>query len=91
MKSLRIILCATVLTLTFAFWCKAAEGLSADEWLDKGVASEEAGDYHSAIKAYGKAIELNPKHALAYGYRGNAYSGLGEKKTRSGTTTRRSS
>ena len=44
----------------------------------QGNAKSDSGEYKEAIKDYNKAIELNPKSAIAYNNRGNAKSDSGE-------------
>jgi tetratricopeptide (TPR) repeat protein len=57
---------------------RAVIGLSANDWFEKGYALGNAGRHQEAMEAYTRAIELNPKSALAYGNRGNAYGRLGD-------------
>lgn len=45
---------------------------------DNTAAYGEMGEYGQAIADYGKAIELDPSHALAYYNRGVAYREKGE-------------
>jgi len=45
---------------------------------DNTAAYGEMGEYGQAIADYGKAIELDPSHALAYYNRGCAYGEKGE-------------
>jgi tetratricopeptide (TPR) repeat protein len=49
-------------------------------WLDKGVALVMDGKYDEAIKAFDKAIQLNPGDAVAYNNRGAAYGQIGNYK-----------
>jgi len=37
----------------------------ADAWFNKGMVLDEQGEYEEAIKAYDKAIELNPEFGIA--------------------------
>ncbi|NQU98914.1 tetratricopeptide repeat protein [Candidatus Woesearchaeota archaeon] len=48
------------------------------QWYDKGFALIERGKLEEAIKAYDKAIEINPKHALAWYDKGFALYKLGQ-------------
>jgi len=48
----------------------SVEKLTAEDYFNKG---QEAKDWQEKIVFYNKAIELNPKYAEAYNYRGNAY------------------
>jgi tetratricopeptide (TPR) repeat protein len=45
------------------------------EYFDQGVSAYEEGDFNQAIADFTSAIELDPKKAEAYNYRGHAYSG----------------
>ncbi|MGZ3649151.1 MAG: tetratricopeptide repeat protein [Syntrophales bacterium] len=49
-------------------------------WVEKGVALVMEGKYNEAIEAFDKAIELNPKDAVAYNNRGAAYGQTGNYK-----------
>ncbi|HVO67006.1 MAG TPA: tetratricopeptide repeat protein [Syntrophales bacterium] len=49
-------------------------------WVDKGVALVMEGKYNEAINAFDKAIEQNPRDAVAYNNRGAAYGQLGNYK-----------
>ncbi len=44
---------------------------------ERGVEYFRSGDYHKAVKEFGKAINLNPKDANAYNNRGTANLNLG--------------
>ncbi len=50
---------------------------SASDFYQRGLDNALSGNYQEAIKAYNKAIELDPKHAAAYGSRGAAYASIG--------------
>jgi tetratricopeptide (TPR) repeat protein len=39
---------------------------TAEDWIQKGVALHQQGKYDEAIKAYDKAIKLNPNDVLAW-------------------------
>jgi len=54
--------------------------LSATEWFEKGYELAISGNYTDAVKAFSKAIELNPQSANAYYNRGVAYYKLGNKQ-----------
>jgi tetratricopeptide (TPR) repeat protein len=58
-------------------YSNAIKDLSAADWYDKGKAFQQSNNLKDAIKAYDKAIELNPKYAVAYYNRGLAYNDLG--------------
>ena len=57
----------------------AAAGISEDSarasrmWFEKGKFLSRSGNHQDAIKAYGKAIELNPLYYKAHNNRGNVY------------------
>ena len=57
----------------------AATGISEEKieashkWLEKGKSLSRSGKHQDAIKAYDKAIELNPMLDKAYNNRGNVY------------------
>jgi tetratricopeptide (TPR) repeat protein len=65
---------------TIADYDENIKYLTANEWFEKGYASHTSGNYNDAINAYSKAIELNPKLAMAYNNRGNAYYMLGNHR-----------
>lgn len=44
--------------------------------LDDAIALHRAGDLNKAVESYTKAIEIDPKSAVAYNLRGNAFAGL---------------
>jgi tetratricopeptide (TPR) repeat protein len=44
--------------------------------LDDAIALHRAGDLNRAVEGYTKAIEIDPKSAVAYNLRGNAFAGL---------------
>ncbi len=52
------------------------DNLSATEWFEKGLKLGMSGNYTDAVKAFSKAIELNPSDAEAYYNRGTAYGML---------------
>ena len=52
---------------------------TAEEYLDKGIAKGELGDYREAIQDFNKAIELNPNDSMAYNNMGLAKIKLGQK------------
>ena len=53
------------------------DNLNAAEWFEKGYKLDESGNYTDAVKAYSKAIELEPQAAHAYYNRGVVYRKLG--------------
>jgi tetratricopeptide (TPR) repeat protein len=48
--------------------------------LEEGMARHQTGDFRGAAESYSKAIEIDPKIAVAFHFRGNAYSALGDAK-----------
>jgi tetratricopeptide (TPR) repeat protein len=58
----------------------AIKELSSADFLHKGNAFIDSKDFENAIAAYTKAIELDPKYAMAYYNRGNAYRALGKRE-----------
>lgn len=53
------------------------DNLSATEWFERGYELAISSNYTDAVKAFSKAIELNPQDAMAYYNRGFAYVSLG--------------
>jgi tetratricopeptide (TPR) repeat protein len=51
--------------------------LSAQEWFDRGRFMGEIGNYHKAVEAFSRVIEMTPDSVHAYNNRGVAYSELG--------------
>jgi tetratricopeptide (TPR) repeat protein len=64
--------------VTLAAYEKNIRALTALEWFERGYARDVSGDYGEAVKAYGKAIRLNPDYAPAYNNRGKCYARLGD-------------
>ena len=54
--------------------CQSDNQLNAEDWFSKGLTSEKAKDYVNAIKAYTKALEINPRYAIVYQHRGSAWT-----------------
>jgi tetratricopeptide (TPR) repeat protein len=52
--------------------------LKASEWWEKGNAFDNAGNYRDAVDSFSKAIELQPKIAGGYSYRGAVLVKLGD-------------
>ena len=55
-----------------------AEVVSAQEYLDQGIALVEEGEFELAITAFDEVIRLDPEDAKAYYNRGLAYANLGQ-------------
>jgi len=53
------------------------DNLSAAEWFERGFGLVISGNHTDAVKAFNKAIELNPQDAQAYNIRGITYGILG--------------
>jgi tetratricopeptide (TPR) repeat protein len=70
------IICATC----FFYTSSSGAHDKSSGWLDEGVALVMEGKYNEAIKAFDKAIELNPRDAVAYNNRGAAYGQIGNYK-----------
>jgi len=47
---------------------------------EDGIARHQANDLAGAVDSYGKALEIDPKLAAAFHFRGKAYAGLGDAK-----------
>jgi tetratricopeptide (TPR) repeat protein len=47
---------------------------------EDGMARHQSGDFPGAAESYGKAIEIDPKFAEAFYFRGNAYAALNDPK-----------
>ena len=62
--------------LQIARYDEAINELSATDWYRKGISFIREGNYDEAITANTKAIQLNPKYALAYVNRSFAYLNL---------------
>lgn len=54
------------------------DNLSAAEWFERGHELDISGKFTEAIKAYNKAIELNPQYTDTYINRGALYDDLGK-------------
>jgi tetratricopeptide (TPR) repeat protein len=61
----------------FVRYNEAVNTLAATVWVDKGLALARTGRRQEAIERFSKAIELDPKLAIAYNNRGTAYLELG--------------
>ena len=67
-----------VLAIGVSFWFAAPLEDSAEAYNNQGLIYNNEGEYHKAIVAFTKAIELDPSLAIAYSNRGWAYIGLGQ-------------
>src|SRR5258705_124712 len=70
----------SILSLITVLWLVAgtAFGDVANEYINRGNARYGKGDLDGALADYDKAIELNPKDALAYYNRGNVKDKTGD-------------
>ncbi len=59
------------------------------KWLEKGKSLFYSGKHQDAIKAYDKAIELNPMLDKAYNNRGNVFFGNKQEYDGKATITQR--
>ena len=66
------ILILVFFTSVFALWQSTAAAQTAASWIERGDSLEQQKVYDEAVKAYTKAIELNPGAAQAYLKRGAA-------------------
>jgi Tfp pilus assembly protein PilF len=48
--------------------------------LEQGIAHHQSGNLNGAVDSYSKAVEIDPKLAAAFHFRGKAYAGLGNLK-----------
>jgi tetratricopeptide (TPR) repeat protein len=48
--------------------------------LEEGMTRHQTGDFRGAAECYGKAVEIDPKFAAAFYFRGNALSALNDSK-----------
>ncbi len=69
-----------VVTLLLMVGCTTMERVSGDAagYTLRGVVYFEKGQYDDAISDYTKALEINPRYAVAFNNRGNAYQGKGQ-------------
>ena len=80
----RCIICS----ICFICATSSAADVKTSSWVEKGVALVVEGKYNEAIEAFNKAIELNPKDAVAYNNRGAAYGQTGNYKQQIEDSTR---
>ncbi len=59
-------------------YLKAVNQLSATEWVEKGYALRNSGNYLESIEAFNVAVEINPLYARAYSGRSGSYRRLGQ-------------
>ena len=75
----RMALCIICVICLLCSISRAAD-VKTPSWVEKGVALVMEGKYADAIEAFNKAIEQNPKDAVAYNNRGAAYGQMGNYK-----------
>lgn len=78
MKRVLLFMCLFVGVLCACSQSITTEGQTWQEQYDLGIRYLSEGSYEEAIIAFTAAIEIDPKQALAYVGRGDAYIGLGE-------------
>ena len=59
-------------------YVKAVKGLSAENWFERGLSFVNSKHYSEAIKAYTKALDINPQYDKAYNDRGNVWADKGD-------------
>ena len=69
-----------ICSICFFYTAYSFADVKASDWVEKGVALVIEGKHNEAIEAFNKAIELNPKDAVAYNNRGAAYGQAGNYK-----------
>jgi tetratricopeptide (TPR) repeat protein len=69
-----------ICSICFIFATASFADVKTSSWVEKGVALVIEGKCNEAIEAFNKAIELNPKDAVAYNNRGAAYGQIGNYK-----------
>ena len=69
-----------ICSISFIYTTSSVADVKTSSWVEKGVALVIEGKYNEAIEAFNKAIELNPKDAVAYNNRGAAYGQIGNYK-----------
>ena len=52
-----------------------------DAFYNLGLALSDAGQYKGVVRAYKKALKINPKHNLSANNLGTTYETMGDKKT----------
>jgi tetratricopeptide (TPR) repeat protein len=80
---LAILLCFSLMT---GFGCKTTDDRDVsevnahrqNEWVDRGVEACKNKNWDEAINFFSKAVESDPKNALAYSYRGAIYFAKGD-------------
>ena len=62
--------------ILFSFVSPLVEAKTADEWYNEGVYLDQSRKYDEAIKAYDKALKINPQYAEAWINKGIALANL---------------
>ena len=68
------------------FIMPVSAAVDVDSCLRSSVEKFKAGDYHAALIDFSKAIDADPKNAMAYQYRGVAKARFGDSKVPSWTS-----
>ena len=76
-----------ILWFFLLFIMSVAANVDVDTCLRSGVEKSKPGDYHAALIDFSKAIDADPKNAMAYQYRGVAKARFGDSEVPSWTTT----
>ena len=75
----RLILMALVLFISSCATYPSPEvENNAELYYNRGVAWQKKGDFDQAVSDYNKAIEINPRYAMAYNNRGNTFQTNGQ-------------
>lgn len=67
-------------SICFFYTSSSVAHVKPSGWVDKGMTLVMECKYDEAIKTFDKAIELNPRDAVAYSNRGAAYGQIGNYK-----------
>lgn len=59
-------------------YLRAVRQLNTTEWVEKGYALRNSGNYLESIEAFNIAVEINPQYARAYSGRSGSYRRLGQ-------------
>jgi len=57
---------------------QAVKNLSTEDWFERGLSFYDSQQYEEAIKAYTKALNINPRYTDAYNNRGLAWADKGD-------------
>ncbi len=79
-NSMKKIILYVIIVVSFFFSSSSVADIKASGWVEKGVELVVEGKYNEAIEAFNKAIQINPKDAVAYNNRGAAFGQIGNYK-----------